>query len=362
MSDRHITRSKTKPVTHASHWPFRRIAPGRPGHLYIPGLLCALLFLWGPVARAEQTDSCQVVRYFQGSPDRQTSTRYGLVLMGGGTDVDSAFHWMAQQAGGGDLVVLRSAGGEGYQDYLYRQIGGFNSVSTLLIDSREKAACPAVIAQLQQAEAVFLAGGDQAEYYRFWNKTPLEDTLHTLAQRKRIPIGGTSAGLAVLGEWVYSAELDTITSTEALQNPFHPRITLRRDFLSLPLMNRIITDSHFAQRGRQGRLVSFLARAAQQGAELLGIGVDEATALLVSDQNQGQVVGSGSVWLFQPRHGGAEICRPGHPLHWWQRGGALAVQKLSAGAQIDLTHPQSLQKSPLSHTGAVNRGHLTISP
>ena len=354
MSDRPIMPAAENFATHTRNRPFWRTAPGR--YRCVSGLLFALLFLLMPVARAVAREPCKVIRYFNGSPDRQTLTRYGLVLMGGGTDVDSAFHWMAKRAGGGDLVVLRSSGGDGYQDYLHRQIGGFNSVTTLLIDSREKAACPAVIAQLQQAEAVFLAGGDQAEYYRFWNNTPLEDTLHALARHKRIPIGGTSAGLAVLGEWVYTAEQDTVVSAEALQNPFHPRITLRHDFLSLPLMKRIITDSHFAQRARQGRLVAFVARAAQQGTELLGIGVDEATALLIADKGPAQVVGSGSVWLFQARHGGPEICRPGHPLHWWKRGRALAVQQLSAGAEVDLSARHS--QKPLSRALAVDRGHL----
>ncbi|PIQ26014.1 hypothetical protein COW36_02595 [bacterium (Candidatus Blackallbacteria) CG17_big_fil_post_rev_8_21_14_2_50_48_46] len=79
--------------------------------------------------------------------------------------------------------------------------------------------------------------------------------------RKKIPMGGTSAGLAILGEVIYSAEGESMQSEQVLNNPFHPELTLRNDFIKLPLMQNLLTDSHFAERNRQGRLLAFLARA-----------------------------------------------------------------------------------------------------
>ncbi len=70
--------------------------------------------------------------------DVSTSTEAGFVLGGGGKDVEEAMKLMIERSGGGDFVIIRSTGSTGYNDYLY-EMGGLNSVETLLIDSREKA-------------------------------------------------------------------------------------------------------------------------------------------------------------------------------------------------------------------------------
>jgi cyanophycinase len=60
--------------------------------------------------------------------------------------------------------------------------------------------------------------------------------LNELINEKKITIGGTSAGMAVLGEVVFTAENNTIWSSEALEDPFHWRMKLERDFLRIPHM------------------------------------------------------------------------------------------------------------------------------
>jgi beta-aspartyl-peptidase (threonine type) len=225
------------------------------------------------------------------------------LLQGGGGDVDAAWHWFVGCAAGGDIVVLRASGGDGYQDYIHRHIGGVSSVTTLLFHDRSAAYDTALLERLASAEGIFLAGGDQARYLRFWKDTPLEAALqaHVAAGK---PLGGTSAGLAVLGEFSFAAYLDTITSEEALADPFHARLTLEDAFLALPGLNGVITDSHFTERGRLGRLMAFLARlrAGQtQPPRLLGLGIDEATALCVEPEGDAFVrrSGSGAVWLVR---------------------------------------------------------------
>ena len=108
----------------------------------------------------------------------------------------------------------------------------------------------------------------------------------TAAVARNVPFGGTSAGLAVLGQFDYSGANKSITSADAMANPYDRNVTLDRSFLNaLPLMAGVITDAHLVARDRMGRLVTFLARLSADGwaglPALRGIGVDEQTAVVV---------------------------------------------------------------------------------
>ncbi len=228
-----------------------------------------------------------------GNPsDLITKTQPGYLLMGGGKDVEEGFRWLIDRAGGGDFLVLRASGTPAYNPFV-EKLGKLNSVATLILKSRESSSDPEVIHRIETAEAIFFAGGDQWNYIRLWKDTPLSRAI-----QKRIdagvPIGGTSAGLAVLGEFYFSAEHGSITSEEALQNPHHEKMTLGTAFLKIPALQGVITDSHFTPRNRIGRLGVFMART---GAS--GIGIDEATALLVEPDGKSTVVGRNSVWFLK---------------------------------------------------------------
>lgn len=244
--------------------------------------------------------NCNIKEYITGNiNDIKTKTEYGLFLMGGGEDVDQAFKEMTKRSGGGDFVIIRSSGSDGYNNYIYKTIGGVNSVKTLIIDSKEKAMCKQVENTIRNAEALFIAGGDQSEYYKYWNKTPIQKAINYLINEKNIPIGGTSAGLAILGEVIFTAEFDTITSEEALKNALDKKITLRNNFLDIPILKNIITDSHFDQRKRQGRLISFLANSIKiHNKALNGIGIDEQTSLVIEKNGDSKVIGKNYVWMF----------------------------------------------------------------
>jgi cyanophycinase-like exopeptidase len=130
--------------------------------------------------------------------DVTASTSAGLVLMGGGTDVDAAFQWMIGKSGGGDFVVIRASGTDAYNPWIYNDLGGVDSAETIIIKNRAAASDPFVVNQIRNAEALFIAGGDQSNYVDYWKGTPVEDAIHYLVTRN-VPIGGTSAGLAVMG-------------------------------------------------------------------------------------------------------------------------------------------------------------------
>ena len=107
---------------------------------------------------------------------------------------------MCNKGNGGDFLILRARGDDDYNSYV-NGLCKANSVATLIIPDREAAEDPAVAEIIRKAEVVFIAGGDQANYVRGWKGTAVESAINEdIAAGK--PIGGTSAGLAVEGEFV----------------------------------------------------------------------------------------------------------------------------------------------------------------
>ena len=233
----------------------------------------------------------------------KTST--GLLLMGGGREIDEAFKWFAAQAGHGHIVILRASGDDELQDWIYRDIGGVASVQTLIFHARPSASDPRVLAIVKHADGIFIAGGDQANYVRFWKGTPLNDLLNAHVRAGK-PLGGTSAGLAILGKWGYGAmDGGSITSPEALHDPAGPAVTLVGDFIGLPRLAHTITDTHFVQRDRLGRLLAFVARLAKDHhtAAITGLGVDQDSALLVDADGHARFLSwhpDGHAWIVVP--------------------------------------------------------------
>lgn len=262
--------------------------------------------------------------------DVAPATRPGFVLMGGGQDVDAAFHWMVQRAGGGDVVVLRASGSDGYNQYIYGMHA--DSVESLVVKTPEAAHDPFVLDRIRHAEALWIAGGDQWNYVRVWGASPMRDAIQALIDRG-VPVGGTSAGLAVLGQFVFTAEHDSVTAAQALANPFDDRVRIGHDFLRIPVLRGIITDTHFVKRDRMGRLLTFLARILQDGktADARAIAVDEATAALVERDGALTVEGDGPVYLLRAGDQ-AEVCKPGVPLTFAN----VKVYRLTRGGSFDL--------------------------
>lgn len=281
---------------------------------FVAVLSCFLLTLAGGTAADHDY-------YLTGSAAdaRPARTTGGLLLAGGGGDNDDAFRWFVQCAGGGDIVILRASGRDGYNDYLYRKIGGVDSVETILFHHRRASSDPRVLEIIARADGIFLAGGDQSKYINYWKGTPVAAALDAHVRAGK-PLGGTSAGLAVLGQFVYAALASgDLTSAIALQDPHDPRITLESDFLHLAALEGIITDTHFMARARLGRSLVFLARIAAErppGSRLLGIGVDEKTALCVEPDGTARVFSgdaAGRAWLMVPTVK-PEVLAPGQPL------------------------------------------------
>jgi cyanophycinase len=269
--------------------------------------------------------------------DAQTHTEPGVALMGGGADLDEAFRWLCGKGHGGDFLILRANGKDDYNKYV-NKLCQMNSVATLIIPSRKAAQEPKVAKIIGLATVIFIAGGDQSHYVSFWRGTPVEDAInnHVIAGK---PIGATSAGLAVLGQFIYGSMGDKandadLTSREVLENPYNTRVTLERNFLKVPGFENILTDSHFAKRDRMGRSLGFLARIAADGWSPTPreIAIDEKSALLMEVDGRSKVVGTGSGVYFLQVTDPPDVCKSGQPLTLRN----VAVYHAPTGAKFDV--------------------------
>jgi cyanophycinase-like exopeptidase len=269
--------------------------------------------------------------------DIQTRPVGGSAMMGGGSDLDEAFRWLCEKGNGGDFLVLRASGTDAYNPYV-NGLCKANSVATLVIPDRTAAEDPAVSGIIKRAEVLFISGGDQAHYIRAWKDTPVQGAINAhIAAGK--PIGGTSAGLAVQGEFVYGALGDLpddndLASTDVLPNPYFSRVTLIRGFLRIPHLENLLTDSHFAKRDRMGRTLGFLARIMQDGwsKSPREIAIDEKSAVLVEPDGNGTIVGSGKGAFFLRPTRKPDICKKDQPLTFRK----ISVYRAPTGAHFNL--------------------------
>ena len=252
--------------------------------------------------------------------DFKVEAKYGLLLMGGGRDVDSAIQWMIDHANGGDILILRASGSDAYNEYLFDLANGsINSVKTLLIDSRELANNDEVIRDIKLAEAIFIAGGNQADYVNFWSNTKLSNELSELILNKKIVLGGTSAGSAILGEFIFDAIKGTVYSDEALNDPYIEYVSLQKNNLvDIDILQSMITDTHYNNPDRLGRHIAFMARLRKDfNTNVKGIGIQEETAVIIEDDGIAKVLGKGGAYFINAINPTLpEIVNPQQALTW----------------------------------------------
>ena len=315
------------------------------------------------VARADSTPKSAGYGYFQvGDIHAPTpgETRAGLLLMGGGREVDAAFAWLVKHAGNGHIVILRASGDDELQKYIYNDVGGAASVQTLIFHDRAQASDPRVLDIVRHADGIFIAGGDQANYVRFWKGTPL-NALIDAHVRSGKPLGGTSAGLAILGEWGYGAmDGGSITSPEALRDPAGAAVTLVGHFVTLGLLKGTITDTHFAQRERLGRLLAFVARLAKDHhtSAITGLGVDQDSALLVEPDGSARLLSwhpDGHAWVVIPQK-----LRDIESAGGRKALDAFLRDRVSAGKPLDL--PGFVVIGVGTHSGLTLPGYRMVKP
>jgi cyanophycinase len=295
----------------------------------------AILMFFAPAAIAAPGYQSFLV----GNPADVVTPTTGLwVMQGGGTDVDENFVRMGAASGGGDFVVIRFFGTDAYNQYIL-DLCNCDSVETIVFKQKSAVTNPTVINKIRNAEALFIAGGDQSEYVKLWKNTPIEDAINFVAS-KPAPIGGTSAGMAIMGQFLNSAMgRYTLTSSMALANPFDPNLTLDKDFVALSGLEGIITDQHLIERDRIGRTMAFMARLVNDGYtnDAKAIAADRETTAIVNPSNNSiEVIATSDhptpYVYFMRRSGPAEVCQPGVPLTYRN----VSIYRIGPGGTFDL--------------------------
>ncbi len=267
----------------------------------------------------------------------------GILLAGGGGDNDPAMQWMLSRAAGGDVVIIRASGSDGYNDYFFSELEVMvNSVETIRFDNADAASDEYVIRQIRNAECLFIAGGDQYDYYRYWKDNAIGEAINYLINEKQVTVGGTSAGMAILSQCYYTPSGGSLTADEALNNPFHPdyEILGRDDFLQVPYMQNTVTDTHYEQRERPGRHVGMMARIAQEyDLRSFGIACNEYTAVAIDETGIARAFGDypeydeDFVFFLQANCQEdflPEVMQAGQPLTWNRGQSAVKVYKVPA--------------------------------
>lgn len=234
-------------------------------------------------------------------------------------------------AGGSDsnIVVISTASSMGelaaarYAE-LFTGLGAGKVVGIRPL-TREQANAPEAYEPFKEATGVFLTGGNQLRLVTVVGATKLEDALVSAHDRGAV-VGGTSAGASAV-----AAHMVAFGRSGA--SPKHRMIHLSA---GLGLVQGIVVDQHFEQRGRWGRLLAAVALSPR----LLGIGLDEDTAAVIHADRTLEVIGRGSVTIVD----GSQVATDAHQMHGHRPmmvSGAI-VHALPSGSRFDLRARQLL--------------------
>ncbi|MGB5593250.1 MAG: cyanophycinase [Crocosphaera sp.] len=273
------------------------------------GLLWLSWLIFAPTQMAIAAEDYQY-ETLCGTPNQGTSNPTAAVMLIGGGDngaegEEGATQWFLDKADKGDYLVLRFGKIGGQAKWICDNFPEeISSASELAINTRRGANSQEVEDYIRDAEALFIAGGDQTKYRNTWEGTYTEDAINYLINEKKVPIAGTSAGMAILGEYYYAPEYDGVVSSEILDDPFNRNTDdiNRGDFLSVPILKDTITDTHLDRLNpprytetRYGRILGFLARVVEDNAlPSYGIGAEEGAFIAVDENGIATVFGNGT--------------------------------------------------------------------
>lgn len=222
-----------------------------------------------------------------------------IMLSGGGAESaggwsDIPYRWVVEHAQNKKVAVI------GYDsaptDWIPSYFKGFGAKwsRNFIVASRTSADLQSLYDSLITYNAVFIRGGDQSKYYEYYKGTKVQSALQLIYDNGGV-LSGTSAGTAILSPIIYTAQVASIDPATALLDAYSTQITLEKDFLNT-LPKKYIYDTHFNERGRFGRLPSFMASWYKKTSEnVIGIGVGDHTALCISPDGNAKVYGTGSV-------------------------------------------------------------------
>lgn len=223
-----------------------------------------------------------------------------VCAIGGGSEnyndwSDAPYNWIVEKSGFGKIIIISDADASNWLPNYFMSFGA-DTAYNKTISSTENANLLSTYDELITAKAIFIRGGDQWNYIRLWKGTKVDSAIQYIFKNGGV-IAGTSAGAAVLGDVDFSAQSGSAYPDEALQNPFYNRMRFENNFLNL--VSNVLFDTHFIERGRHGRLIAMLYNLHFNfGKDLIGAGIDDRTAICISPDGIGEVMGSGAVTIF----------------------------------------------------------------
>lgn len=220
-----------------------------------------------------------------------------IYLMGKGMPALSSFEYFLDTLADShvDIVVLAGSSASGSSATpecdLLMELDQVNSCATATVQSQEEANSEELVEIIDQSEIIYFAGGNQCVYVN-WRDSNLHYAINQLVERGG-GIGGGSAGLAIMGDMIYDGCSGSVRSDEALSDPYHEYISMSEGLFELSSLDNTITDSHFSERDRLGRLISFMARISleKDRDEYFGIGLDDNASLVIDNSGNGKVFG-----------------------------------------------------------------------
>jgi len=223
-----------------------------------------------------------------------------VCAIGGGSEnyndwSDEPYRWIVQKADSGKIIIIDVADASNWLPNYFMSLGA-DTAYNKTISSTSVANLQSTYDELITAKGIFIRGGDQWNYIRTWKGTKVDSAIQYVFNNGGV-IAGTSAGAAVLGEIDFSAQSGSAYPDEALLNPFYSRMKFENNFLKL--VNNVLFDTHFIERGRHGRLIAMLYNLFfTQGRNVVGVGIDDRTAICISPDGIGEVMGSGAVTIL----------------------------------------------------------------
>jgi len=220
-----------------------------------------------------------------------------LVIIGGHEDRDgdkAVLTRFVELAGGKDckIVVVTAASGEPDKmwkvyDDVFADLG-VNNREHVHVESREHANDPDVVRKFAGASGIFMTGGDQRRLLSILGGTAVDAEMHRAYCERAACIGGTSAGASAMSGHMLAA------GTGAEDQAEKGGVKLGAGF---GLIQKVIIDQHFSERGRLPRLLTVIA----QNPYLMGVGIDEDTALVIERGTGLEVIGCGTVTIVDCR-------------------------------------------------------------
>lgn len=216
--------------------------------------------------------------------------RGNLLIIGGAEDKTGSkeiLRFFADLVREDGPVLLVTTASEAGEEIGQAYEAAFNDLKIpweiLSISSRRVANSSETVGRLRRAGAVFFTGGDQLRLTSILGGTQFYYALHS-AYEEGLLIAGTSAGAAAMSDTMIVGGIDDES----------PKKDVLRMAPGMGFLEEAVVDQHFAQRGRIGRLVAVIA----QNPHVLGIGIDEDTAVYISDDGKLKVIGNNTVTIL----------------------------------------------------------------